>query len=58
MSVTGEDNTTSVVQVSQGGGPDQGCGMGLKGRDNLERLMEGCPGLADGQEVREGGGGR
>lgn len=48
MPVTGEDNGFAVVQVSESGGPDQGPGMGPTGRDNLERLQKGWPGLADG----------
>lgn len=57
MPAIGEDNGFAVVQVSESGGPDQGPGMGPTGRDNLERLQKGWPGLADGQEVREDRGG-
>lgn len=34
----GRGKATAVVQVSEDGGPDQDCGRGLRGGDNLERF--------------------
>lgn len=40
-SVTGRSKATAVVQGSEDGGPDQVCGLGLRGGDNLERFKGG-----------------